>query len=466
MRAHILLILLTATFITKAQNNTFLITEQTLPYTNQVWFYSGKGNNLQEENITKNWNKQNLRITSAAYTINGWFVTMAKNTGIGMQSYSYTTQWPKEWIENKWKENYNITTIAKGKNKWFIVMSQGIDYKRQTYWKNNWNNLRDWIKKNWDNEYYITDIAYDGSHWSIVMSQTKKFTSQGYLWCDNYNSLKKNIKENIWDKGYNIHFIESTGEKYLVVYGNYRNNNNRIQSYSIIDSDISSYISKKWNESYNISYIGGTYFNRSVNNPNYGKRTGQLYFRNDKYQLADLNFYFNNGNYLAGSSYLGMAGYGFIPRYVLQEETSDWYIFYKCKLYLNGKIEPLNYSPKMKVSKDWNKIIMENILGEDLILTKEISKEEYDKIGKSKMGLINNYTNGGQINNNNNNNYYDSPSIVDGPCKYCGGGGGCSSCNGKGIKYNSYSGNYDTCPSCRGNKRCFNCRGTGKQATF
>lgn len=465
MRIQILLLLLTATFITKAQNQTILITEQALPYTNQTWFYSGKGNNLQEDNITEKWNKQNLRITSAAYTNNGWFVTMAKNTGIGMQTYSYTNQWPREWIKNKWEENYSITSVAKGKDKWFIVMSQGLDYKQQSYWRNSWDKLTGWIKEKWSNGYYITDIAYDGSHWSVVMSQTKKFISQGYLWCYNYESLQKNIKEEIWDKRYHIHFIESTGEKYLVVYGKYRMNNNKMQSYSIIDSDISGYISKKWNNSYNISYIGGTYFNRNTNNPNYGKRTGQLYFRNDKYQIADLNFYFTNGNYVVGSSYLGMMGYGYILRYVLQEETNDWYIFKKCKLYLNGKIELLNYSPKMKVSKDWSKIIMEGISGEDMILTKEISKIEYDKIQRSKNILIN----GGQVNSNNynRNNYNnDSPSHIDGPCKFCGGGGGCSSCNGTGIKYNSYSGNYDTCPSCRGNQRCFNCRGTGKQATF
>ena len=48
-------------------------------------------------------------------------------------------------------------------------------------------------------------------------------------------------------------------------------------------------------------------------------------------------------------------------------------------------------------------------------------------------------------------------------CKYCGGGGGCSSCRGTGHKYNSYSHREDTCPSCNGSGRCFNCRGTGRQ---
>lgn len=48
-------------------------------------------------------------------------------------------------------------------------------------------------------------------------------------------------------------------------------------------------------------------------------------------------------------------------------------------------------------------------------------------------------------------------------CKYCRGTGNCSSCNGKGYKFNSYSGHDDTCPSCNGKGRCFNCYGSGRQ---
>lgn len=48
-------------------------------------------------------------------------------------------------------------------------------------------------------------------------------------------------------------------------------------------------------------------------------------------------------------------------------------------------------------------------------------------------------------------------------CKYCHGTGRCSSCNGKGYKFNPYSGEDDQCPSCFGNGRCFNCHGSGRQ---
>ena len=64
---------------------------------------------------------------------------------------------------------------------------------------------------------------------------------------------------------------------------------------------------------------------------------------------------------------------------------------------------------------------------------------------------------GGSVNTRNNSSSHSSNR-----CKYCGGGGGCSSCKGTGHKFNSYSGHEDTCPSCNGSGRCQICRGTGR----
>lgn len=47
-------------------------------------------------------------------------------------------------------------------------------------------------------------------------------------------------------------------------------------------------------------------------------------------------------------------------------------------------------------------------------------------------------------------------------CKYCRGTGNCSSCNGKGHKFNGYGGYEDRCPGCNGSGRCGICRGTGR----
>ena len=57
MKRLLLLTLLSATIsFAKAQDKTIIITEKGMPYTNQTWFYSGKGKALQEEKIKKNLN--------------------------------------------------------------------------------------------------------------------------------------------------------------------------------------------------------------------------------------------------------------------------------------------------------------------------------------------------------------------------------------------------------------------------
>ena len=46
-------------------------------------------------------------------------------------------------------------------------------------------------------------------------------------------------------------------------------------------------------------------------------------------------------------------------------------------------------------------------------------------------------------------------------CTSCNGTGRCSSCKGKGYKFNSYSGHDDECPNCRGKGSCPICYGKG-----
>lgn len=467
MRKTVLLLLFVIAFLgVKSQDKTILITETGLPYTSQSWFYSGRGNALQEDKIKKNWD-EGRRITSVAYTDNGWFVTMAKNTGIGMQSYSYTADWPEDWIDKQWNENYSITSISKGNGKWMVVMSKGSGFSTQSYWRNSWEKLRPWIKEKRNEGYMITSVAYDGSYWTVVLSKGSPYSAQGYLWADSYDELVSKVKKEIWDKSDRIHLMEYGEGYYLVVYGNYSQNNGRGQYFHVNPSDVSEYIDKKWKESYNIAQIGGGYASQSSDtrnvNTNYGKRTGQMYYTNERSQLADFNFYYNNGEYLIQTSLTEMA-YGYFPRYVLRQETADSYIFYKCKVHINS-LEVQEYMPKLIVSKDWSKIVVESTMVGKMVLTKEISKSEYDKIKQAKNNLL--YGGGYMPSpNNNNNNNDNGSSYRDKPCQYCGGGGGCSSCKGTGLKYNTYSGGYDTCPSCGGNARCFNCRGTGKQATY
>lgn len=466
-----LVLIVLALFRSGAQDKTIIIVETGLPYTSQSWFYEGRGNSFSGEEISKNWD-EGRRITSIAYTNNGWFCTMAKNTGIGMQSYKVDSDWPGDWIDEKWKADYHITALARSGSEWCVVMSQGSGYSSQRYMRDTWDQIRDWYSKNINEGYFMTDAVFSGKYWTVVMSRTPKYSSQGYLFANTYDDLVEQVKTKVWDRSYRVHHIVYGNNVYLVTYGNYGSDNGRGQSYVVDPSDVSGYIDKKWNDSARISYIGGGYAGSSSGSGSggryLGKRTGRFYYVSDTNQQAELNFYWNNGDYLASSSTLGI-GYGSFPRYVLRDETADSYVFYRANLEMSGRITVLEYLPKMIVSKGWNRIVLEKaVMGKDMILTKEISKEEYDKISQAKANFFNGIGLGGSNQNNSSGGGGDDggASYVDGPCKYCGGGGGCSSCNGTGLKYNSYGGYYDQCPSCSGSGRCFNCRGTGKQRTY
>ena len=324
-----------------------------------------------------------------AYTKNGWFVTMAKNTGIEKQTYKYSITWPEEWINEKWMEGYRITTISRGKEKWLVVMSKGHDYRMQCYKRDNLSNIKSWIKHNWDKGYYITNAAYDGTMWTIVMSQTEEIVSQGYFIADNYDGMAAEIREDVWGKDLCIHLIEYNGDDYLVVYGGHSSCDNA-QNYSVDNSDISKYVKKRWDNSYHIMYVGG---GSSVKDKNshpctgtteYGMRTGELYYRNDSYQVVDFKFYHQDGKYMAETSLCGMA-HKHTLKYVLHKETDDAYIFRQCILHNNGRIETPIHTPQMIISKDWSQIFIEKtIFGDGIIFTEEISQSEYDKITQTK----------------------------------------------------------------------------------
>lgn len=182
-------------------------------------------------------------------------------------------------------------------------------------------------------------------------------------------------------------------------------------------------------------------------------------FKNKSGLIASIRSYFYNGEWKAtvffqvsrSESHL----YGFTRQYV---DNTKW-------VYMGGY--PLAYTQEertnvtLHIALNWSYIKINGHLFDI-----PISKQEYDNLMPRSRVYMNN---GGGYNNSSSgsSNSNDSGrSYVDGPCKYCGGGGGCSSCNGRGYKYNPYSGYNDTCPSCNGSGRCFNCRGTGKQATY
>ena len=261
MRNHLRLTLLSiftllcSTMMT-AQDRTLLIAESGSPYTEQTWFAYGSGASVDENDIADNWN-QGKRITSAAYTREGWLVVMAKRTGYIHQAFSLMKEWPEEWIAEKTKNNYAITSISKSEKEWLVVMSQGSGISSQRVWRNDWSELAPWITENKGNGYFITDLVFDGEAWTVVMSRTNKYTSQGYFWAQSASEMMDRVKAEVWAKGFNLHQVVYGHGHYVVVYGNYSSGDSRFQNLQIDPVDAKAYIRQQWDRSNSISYVGG-----------------------------------------------------------------------------------------------------------------------------------------------------------------------------------------------------------------
>lgn len=263
MKRIFVFIILMQALAAYAQDNLMLVMQEGTPYQEQHWFYSGSGKELQEASIKEHWDA-GRRITSAAYTSKGWFVTMAKNTGYTQQAYIYTKDFPSDWIKTKWGEGYYISTFAASPSKYFVVMSKGLQYDNQRYRSNpKWEVVKEWIKANWDEDYYITDATYTADGWLVVMSKTSKYTTQGYFFANSSEEAKEKIFEQ-WKVDKNITLMEYGNGQYFVVYSKYRDNNDIEQNFQINGSDPREYIQKHWDEKLNIAYIGGGFAPQST----------------------------------------------------------------------------------------------------------------------------------------------------------------------------------------------------------
>lgn len=191
-----------------------------LGYTAQKWFYSGLGKELDANAIKENWD-QGYRITSAAYTSNGWTVVMSTGSPYTMQTYHYGTNWPNDWLDERRKEGYRMTDITQGEGgKWFIVMSKSDTPLKDAWIVGDWEHtLRYEVKKKWAEGYSIDNAcSYTcsrGSDW--IVHFVKKPEQQIVRWTDG-NQPYENVIAEMYQKGYVIDIIEvgSTDEMMLV----------------------------------------------------------------------------------------------------------------------------------------------------------------------------------------------------------------------------------------------------------
>ncbi len=243
-----------------AQDKLLLLTQSNLGYDSQTWFYSGSGNELQEEMIKTNWDEGRY-ITSAAHTTNGWFVTMAKNTGLTYQTYHYGREWPGDWIEQNRKEDCYITTIASNRTKWFFVLSKGTGYTDQcSFGHEDWSENADRISELWNKGYRITQATYTGSNWFIVMSQNSGYDRQRYFWGSSFDEIDQKIRKQ-WNDGYSLTLLEFGAGEYFVVSSTFKDNRHAAQTYIINPSQPKEFIAQQWDNNQNIAYVGGGYEN-------------------------------------------------------------------------------------------------------------------------------------------------------------------------------------------------------------
>lgn len=240
----------------RAQNSTIIITQSNLGYESQTWFYSGYGNSLQRDKIKKNWD-EGRRITSVAYTSNGWFVTMAKNSGYTAQVYYNNYAWPGDWIKEHWAEGYYITDISVGNKEWMVVMSKGTGYVDQLWRSGKWSEVKEKIKEKWSEDFYITKATCNDGEWMVVMSKGCGMSDQSWSRRSTYADIKSVIKE-YWDKDYSLTLLNQ-GEDgvYFAVMSKFADGSEPGQNYVVDPSNPSDYIDKRWEDGHDIVYIGG-----------------------------------------------------------------------------------------------------------------------------------------------------------------------------------------------------------------
>ena len=452
-----------------AQSQTIIISEGDVPYTDQTWFCSGSGGALQSKEIKSFWD-QGKRITSVAHTGKGWFVAMSKNSGLDAQSYKQSAQWPSDWISEKWNGGMYITSMSYGEGEWLVVMSETPAYTNQSWKRDTWSNIAKWINEQWDKGYYITCAGYNGSQWTVVMSQTDEYTHQGFFWTDSSSEVVSRAKSEVWKNDNNVQLVEYGGSQYLVVFCKYAQNNSRKQNFAINPSDAKDYIQTRWDNSQLIAYIGGGMPSSQTN-------TGGTRVTNTQNGIPYVDELTRYAKYDHIQSNLGkivksdknVSGTGQIT--YTYEYDSGWkktLSISKCPrcagsgrctafhgvMGLNGYHCPSCnntgncgqcggsgkwiYTLAINTSTGWG--------------YSSGGQLEYYGGGTPATPGTNVDTGGGAPGKTN-----SASDNHEAMCKYCKGSGNCSSCNGKGYKYNPYSHHDDQCPSCNGIGRCFNC---------
>lgn len=231
-----------------------------LGYTAQQWFSSGLGNELQAVKIKEYWDK-GYRITSAAYTSNGWTIVMSAGSQYTMQTYHYGTDWPTDWLDHRRNEGYRMTDLTQGEGgKWFIVMSMSDTPLKDAWTVGDWDNtLRNDVKKKWADGYSIDNVcSYTctrGSDW--IIHYVKKPEQQIVKWTDS-NQPYENYIEEMYQKGYVIDIIEAgPTDEIMMVFTKRVENTNYRWGTNLDDEGFKTEAQNIYDQGGHIAHVGG-----------------------------------------------------------------------------------------------------------------------------------------------------------------------------------------------------------------
>lgn len=191
-----------------------------------------------------------FRITSFSYGKGEWAVAMSQNSGYAAQSWNTSSEFPKDWIREKWADNFYITTIANGGGEWAVAMSKGVKFTTQS-WKLESSFPQDWIQEKWNENFRITSLAYGGGEWSVVVSKNSGYSMQS--WKRSSTFPLEWIKEK-WSDNYMITSVAYGDEEWVVVMS--QNSGYVQQSWTTNTTYPKGWIKEKWDEGYQISSIG------------------------------------------------------------------------------------------------------------------------------------------------------------------------------------------------------------------
>ena len=168
--------------------------------------FSNEGTEFPADFIKEKWDK-GFHITSVAHQGGKWVVLMTKGTGLTYQTYfwsddGFPDRFPLEKVKEKWDQGLGVTFVGSDHKKWLIVMSKGTGYSDQHYYTTEDSlALSDWINQKWNEGYYVTSVATLSKQRAVIVSRGPRFSKQFYWTTD---KLPEDWIKEIWKSNYRL----------------------------------------------------------------------------------------------------------------------------------------------------------------------------------------------------------------------------------------------------------------------